>query len=69
VTSSRNCIALLLLAMLCLAGSLLLWAIVFPLCFAFSLAIIIAGVVDKESEVCLPEVVALLPARAPPTVS
>src|ERR1035437_5762276 len=48
VTSSRSCIALLCLALLCLAAltpaaTLLLWALVLPLCLMLSPAVAVDG--------------------------
>jgi hypothetical protein len=72
VTSSRNCFALLCWVLLCLAAPaamLLLWAIVLPFCFAFSLAVSVHGPVGRKHEACLPGFYIPLPARAPPAVS
>jgi hypothetical protein len=51
------------------AAMLLLWAIVLPFCFAFSLAVTVHGLVGREHETCLPGFCIPLPARAPPAVS
>ncbi len=74
VTSSRNCIAWSCLAVLCLAAltpaaMLLLWAIVLPLCFAFSLAVAVDGLADREQAAYQPVFCSSLPPRAPPAVS
>jgi hypothetical protein len=74
VTSSRSCIALLCLAVLCLAAltpvaALLLWALVLPFCFAFSMAVTVVGLVDCEDRTCRVGFYSLVPARAPPAVS
>jgi hypothetical protein len=70
VTPSRNCIALLCLAMLFLvAAPLLLWAILLPLCFIFSLEESVSGPNDEEQGSFLLGSCSLLPARAPPVLS
>jgi len=74
MVTSRQCIALLCLAALCLAvltpaASQFLWAAVLPLCFVFSLAVAIAGVVVREPKPILADFPLPLPARAPPTLS
>jgi hypothetical protein len=58
--------ALVCLAMLCLV---LLWVVVLPLCFVFSPAIRIAGLIDKQPQAPLPGFSPRLPARAPPAIS
>jgi len=58
--------ALLCLAMLCLV---LLWVVVLPLCFVFSPAIEIAGLIDQQPQASLPGFASRLPARAPPAIS
>ena len=68
--SWRNCIAILCLAMLCV-GALtlsahLFCAIVLPVCFAFSLAVTIAAIVDAKRQPSPPDFSLPLPARAPP---
>ena len=70
----RNCIALMCLAVLCLAAltpaaALLLWAIVLPLCFVFSLVITIGAFSETTPKPSQPDVRSLLQARAPPTRS
>ena len=72
--SSRNCFALLCLAVLCLAAltpaaSLLLWAIVLPLCFVFLPAVAIGGLIDEDLEISSRNCFLPLPARAPPVLS
>jgi hypothetical protein len=72
--SSRNCIALLCLAVLCLttltpAASHFLGEIVLPLCFVFSLAVALGGIVETERKPFLADFSLLLPARAPPDLS
>jgi hypothetical protein len=74
VKSSRNyvawlCLALLLLAALTPFTSLLLWAIVLPLCFVFALVIAVAFFGEGEGRPSPSESDSLLPARAPPLVS
>jgi hypothetical protein len=63
------CLAVLFLAVLTPLASLLLWAIVLPLCFVFLLAVAVAGVVDTEREPSQSALCLLLPARAPPVLS
>jgi hypothetical protein len=72
--SSRNCIALLCLAVLCLtaltpAASHFLCEIVLPLCFLFSLAVVVDRITDSDLTPSLPDFCRLLPARAPPALS
>jgi len=74
VMSSRNCIALLCLAVLCLtaltpAASHFLYEIVLPLCFVFSLAAVLGGIVETERKPLIADFSLLLPARAPPDLS
>jgi hypothetical protein len=66
VTFTRNRMALLCLAMLCLV---LLWVVVLPLCFVFSPAIKIAGLIAQQPHAPLPGFSPRLPARAPPAIS
>jgi hypothetical protein len=63
---SRNRMALLCLAMLCLV---LLWVVVLPLCFVFSPAIELAGLIEQQPRASLPGFSPRLPARAPPAIS
>ncbi len=67
--SPRNCIALLCLAALCLAASLLFFAIIVPLCFVFSLAIVVIRLAGTEQTAIQHGFAPLLPARAPPAIS
>jgi hypothetical protein len=60
VTPSRSRIALLYLAVLCMAvltpvAPVLLWAIVLPLCFAFSLAVVVSRTMDAAQEPTQPD--------------
>jgi hypothetical protein len=70
VASTRNCVELFFLAVICLAaltpaGSLLLWVLVLPLCFLFSAILAFASVVENEEKPSLSAFPSLLPARAP----
>jgi hypothetical protein len=62
-------LAALCLAILTPAAAQILWAVVLPVCFVFSLAVTIAGIVDLEREPSLADFSPLLPARAPPALS
>ncbi|MGA3187181.1 MAG: hypothetical protein ABSF22_08715 [Bryobacteraceae bacterium] len=70
MTPSRNCIALLCLAMLFLALlTPAFWAIILPFCYLFSLAVTIAGVINTKRQAPRPGYRPLLPARAPPAIA
>jgi hypothetical protein len=66
--TARHVIALLCIAVLCVSIGVL-WEAVLPFCFAISLAVIFARVVETESEPALPDFSLPLPARAPPALS
>lgn len=61
--------ALLCVAVLCIAASLLIWAIFLPFCYVLAPATAVAGLIDKEPRVSSAVSCSLVPARAPPVIS